>query len=98
MREIRLSGSVRGVRRKLYPYRDTLPADAVGSVSLWDAGSCAARVPEPMPARAARYFWPSAVAHSMSKAFTNVEPGRGEKFPELERSRSKRQLCGLISA
>jgi hypothetical protein len=33
MREIRPSGSVRGVRRKPYPYRDTLLPDAEGSVS-----------------------------------------------------------------
>jgi hypothetical protein len=32
MREIRLSGSVRGVRRKPYPYRDRPKSDAVGSV------------------------------------------------------------------
>jgi len=31
MREIRPYGSVRGVRRKPYPYRDTTPADAEGS-------------------------------------------------------------------
>jgi hypothetical protein len=30
MRETRPSGSVRGVRRKPYPYRDTLTPDAVG--------------------------------------------------------------------
>ena len=34
MREIRLSGSVRGVRRKPYPYRDRPKSDAVGSVAL----------------------------------------------------------------
>ena len=32
MREIRPSGSVRGVRRKPYPYRDSPQPDAVGSV------------------------------------------------------------------
>jgi hypothetical protein len=34
MREIRQSGSVRGVRRNPYPYRDGPPADAEGSVLL----------------------------------------------------------------
>jgi hypothetical protein len=34
MREIRLYGSVRGVRRNPYPYRDTPPPDAVGSADL----------------------------------------------------------------
>jgi hypothetical protein len=34
MREIRLSGSVRGVRRNPYPYRDTPKPDAEGSVLL----------------------------------------------------------------
>jgi hypothetical protein len=34
MREIRPSGSVRGVRRKPYPYRDTLTPDAVGGALL----------------------------------------------------------------
>ncbi len=38
MREIRLSGSVRGVRSDPYPYRDMAQADAVGGVVLWDAG------------------------------------------------------------
>ena len=38
MREIRPSGSVRGVRRKPYPYRDTPPADAEGSAVFRDAG------------------------------------------------------------
>jgi len=32
MREIRLSGSVRGVRRNPYPYRDHPKTDAEGSV------------------------------------------------------------------
>jgi hypothetical protein len=34
MREIRPYGSVRGVRRNPYPYRDTLPPDAEGSAGL----------------------------------------------------------------
>jgi len=34
MREIRQSGSVRGVRRKPYPYRDLPKSDAVGSALL----------------------------------------------------------------
>ncbi len=38
MREIRPYGSVRGVRRKPYPYRDTTPADAEGSAVFEDAG------------------------------------------------------------
>jgi hypothetical protein len=33
MREIRPSGSVRGVRRNPYPYRDTPKTAAVGSVA-----------------------------------------------------------------
>ena len=34
MREIRPSGSVRGVRSDPYPYRDNISADAVGGVTL----------------------------------------------------------------
>lgn len=34
MREIRPSGSVRGVRRNPYPYRDAHPADAEGSAGF----------------------------------------------------------------
>jgi hypothetical protein len=34
MREIRLSGSVRGVRRNPYPYRDLPKTDAVGSAGF----------------------------------------------------------------
>jgi hypothetical protein len=34
MREIRQSGSVRGVRRKPYPYRDLPKTDAVGSAGF----------------------------------------------------------------
>jgi hypothetical protein len=34
MREIRPSGSVRGVRRKPYPYRDANPTDAEGSAGI----------------------------------------------------------------
>jgi hypothetical protein len=34
MREIRPSGSVRGVRSNPYPYRDTPPPDAAGSALL----------------------------------------------------------------
>jgi len=38
MREIRLSGSVRGVRRNPYPYRDPHPSDAVGGVLVVGQG------------------------------------------------------------
>ena len=34
MREIRQSGSVRGVRRNPYPYRDPRKSDAVGSAGF----------------------------------------------------------------
>src|ERR1700753_1900246 len=39
MREIRSSGSVRGVGRQPYPYRDIGSADAVGSDALRDDGA-----------------------------------------------------------
>jgi len=39
MREIRSSGSVRGVRSDPYPYHDATTADAVGSAILRDAGA-----------------------------------------------------------
>jgi hypothetical protein len=43
MREIRLSGSVRGVRRNPYPYRDLSKTDAEGSV-VFGGFATAARV------------------------------------------------------
>ena len=38
MREIRSSGSVRGVRSDPYPYRDPIPPDAVGGVLFTPSG------------------------------------------------------------
>jgi len=43
MREIRPYGSARGVRRNLYPYRDTPPPDAVGGAKTWAENGASGR-------------------------------------------------------